>query len=515
MRFAKLLTLFAVLVAEMAVGQYTTTYKQGLYDMTASVKAGMNVWKYLPGGGVCQPNSGSMSFGGFKYYCVGTDNYPYDYDRRTHGWTKRTDLNATGMAALAVRNAKAIYALWASTSCPSPDKTLWFWNGSAWALPNGTLKCLSHVSVGSDGFLAGITQESGQQNILWDSKDGGKTWNQWESGYTYVHMWNQNAGCAVSTSGAVYTVGLNGPPNNVGGNFVGCMYGDRPFVLMAWGASGNVSMIDEQNGAWDPVSGLNASHIAGVNKLMVMALDQSNHPYHWNIQAKSWSGQTTGTWHSGCPSPSLPCFSTTQHQSNLSVYFNSGHGIGSKSNIQKVTWNQPMNNYVWDASPGCDPMFGTPADPECTMYFEGHETCMQSDQGIGTADPPSEPELSHDYQTAVSYFNRIGPQLDFVAPNGLEYWGGSEELNMADSCLPGTFATCPGPDPHDVVEISTGTYGNFNVQNQLDEAVTLANPYISEDYYEVVNGISVCDGDEITWGSYGNFDDPNFVPKCD
>lgn len=512
--------LLLALLVSMAHAQYQTTFTKGVYDLTANVKAGLNVWKNLPGGGVCQPNSGSMSYGGKLYFCVGTDNYPYSFNRETHAWTKRTDMGATGMSAFAVRNAHAIYALWHASACPNPDMTLWVFDGANWSLPGGTVKCLSQVSVGSDGFLSGVTQEAGQQNLLWYSQDSGKTWVQWSSGWKYVHMWSADRGCAINNAGALYIVSVNAAAENMGGNFVGCVYGDQPFVLMAWDASGNVSMMDEQNGAWDAVSGLSASHIAGTNKLMVIALDHNNHPYHWNIKATQWSGHTTGKWNSGCPSPSSQCLSTTKHQSNLTVAFSSGHGIGSqKTSIQKVIWNQAMDNTALDISPGCDPMFGTPADPECVVNLEGYETCLQSNQGIGTAQPPDPTRsgISHDYQTAVGIFDRIGPQLDFVSPTGVQYWSGEEQLTMSDGCIPGSFPTCPGPDPFGYFAESLGVDGYNRVLDQLNNGPSLENPFLSEEDWDNsgLGGTVQCLGDQITWGTSGNFDDPNFVPTCD
>lgn len=518
-----------LLTASVAVGQYQTSFTKGAYDLTQNVKTGLNVWKALPGGGTCQPGSGSMSFGGHLYYCVGTDGNPWKHDRRTHSWSIDTALGASGMSALAVKNASAIYAIWTSSACPAPDKMLWYWTPSAgWNYPGGTYpagtqKCLSHVSVGGDGFMAGITQGSGEQNILWKSQDGGKTWNQWASGYTYVSMWNQNEGCAISTSGAIYSVGLNGSPTNLGGsNFVGCVYGDRPFVLMAWDASGHVSMNDEQTGAWDTVSGLSASHIAGINKYMIVALDQNYHPSHWNIKAKSITATTTGTWNSGCPSPGNPCHPTTQHRSTVKAWFSSGHGInGSKSpSVETIVWNGAMNNQFFDVNPGCDPLWGVPTDVECIVESSGGETCLQSGAGIGGVPQPPTPSrsgVSHDYQTATSYFDRIGPQLDYVSPTGVQYWMGTQELSMSDGCIPGSFPTCPGPDPFGYDAIGIGPGGYADALWQLNNGWPLENPFLSEESWDNsgLGGTVQCLGDQITWGTSGNFDDRNFVPTCD
>jgi hypothetical protein len=440
----------------IALGQYSNVVTNTNTDISTTYAVnGTNAWKYMQGNPQCQLNSLAVGYD-LSIWCVGTDHYPYQYGIISRKWTKQTAMG-TGVIAMVVQDAKHVYSMQKESHCGVSGGIQYFaflsWTGSAWTEPN-TSACATNYTVGADGFMAASGMDSSNgERALYSSPDTGVTWNLWSDNWTYVNMQDTNWGCAITTSGTLYMVSTtenaSSYPNLPSGTPAGCITTPSDSVVMAWNTAGSVYILDPATILWDTVSGLTANQLAGVGKGNMIALDLTGKPYHWNIYAPGVQMAVSGSWNAnlGCPGPSTPCHSSTTHTGKATAYYTSGHGInggGGGTTTKTVNWNTPMDIVQWDINPGCDPMYGIPADPECVVEAKGDEICNQSGQGVGSGGGDTitrgvsiqnvdwDGYISHNGPTSV------GPLGGFAGT-----WIGTVRSNIIDICaVTGGTPTC-------------------------------------------------------------------------
>jgi hypothetical protein len=111
-----------------------------------------------------------------------------------------------------------------------------------------------------------------------------------------------------------------------------------------------------------------------------------------------------------------------------------------------------LNANSWDASPGCDPLFGDPADPECQDSATGSVLCSQS--GENMASPPQPPAESESYDV-VKWSGDFYPGLP-VGPNSLGIYLNFAQcgFNHNGTCQNGQVAVCQ------ITSVDSIGYGN-------------------------------------------------------
>jgi hypothetical protein len=391
----------------MAQQNYTTTYSEGRMDLTPYA-ATKNLWKLLDGSGVCAPNSINASTSG-AIACLGiNDNTPYVYSISGHAFTPQTAMGA--VQALAYRDSSNVWALKTTTYCSGYGLYGVFkWNGSAWTQPTST-SCLSTLVIGADNALIGIAHGSPSGDEIFLSTDSDQTWTPLGGGWTNVSIYNASIACAVK-SGHLYVLDPSSNtfallPGQPSGTTAGCLdtpgSGSAANVLLAtWDTLGHVHLYDSTAGKWGTVFGLTVGSIASGAKKFTYALDTGGHPYHLNFSTKTWQGQTTGTWSSGCPSPAFPCQNIQPpptHTITLKVAF--PHSVYSGTQQQStIAWNANANVVSVDANPQCD-MLMNPNDAECSPTITGSEICNASHAQLGAPGQimTLQEGMSHDYE---------------------------------------------------------------------------------------------------------------------
>jgi hypothetical protein len=225
-------------------------------------------------------------------------------------------------------------------------------------------------------------------------------------------------------------------------------------------------------GSWKTVPGMTVSSIVGASKSSVFALPSTGHPYHWNVYAAYVSGTTSGTWE-GCPGPGNVCTGGVTHTATLQVKF--PHGIWGVKGTDAKPPAQQVNANSWDASPGCDPLFGDPADPECQDSATGSVLCSQSGENL--ASPPQPPAETESYDV-VKWSGDFYPGPP-VGPNSLGIYLNFAQcgFNHNGTCQYGQVAVCQTAEvdaigwgnsadeayAHALKQCSTGPWGQMNL----------------------------------------------------
>jgi len=416
-----------------ALAQYTTTYEQGVTDITTYATSGTNAWFKLAGGGVCAPNSLAPLYDG-NVWCVGAaDSQAYEWSQANQYWVQHSEMGS-GLIALGGTDSSNLYSLKAYSTCGTGTYGVFrLYNGS-WVWLNG---CLKQFTVSVDDVIAGVDGK-----LLYSSNDNGTTWNTIGTGsWTYAANADAYTLCAVN-NGQLYLLNSSGgmslmspqPP----GTPSGCAISQGEFTLMEWGTSGNVYYFDVPTNVWKSVTmgGLVVAELTLSQKGYILALDSGGHPYHWNVYAAYIYGATTGSW-DGCPGPSDHCAPGVTHTGKIQVKF--PHSLNGVMGTWTGAPTSNMNANSWDANVLCDPFFGELTDAECVPTSTGQEVCNATGESLGSPPQPPSWQPSRDFGIYTGVRNIGTP---YSMGNG--WWDVSYDCytTHTGACNPGTVAVC-------------------------------------------------------------------------
>jgi hypothetical protein len=508
----RIIALMFALVS-MATAQYHTNYTYSLTDITTSATAGTSAWVNISG--QCQLNSLAHGYD-LSVWCVGTDHYPYDFNKKTKVWTKHTEMG-TSAISLVVQNANNVFSTQRTAYCDSfPGAqfyALFHWNGSAWA---PTQACGTNYTIGVDGFLS-TTGYHNNITSLFYSNDNGATWPVWSDGWKFVSMWNSKLGCAITTSGAIREISMTENAINVQnmpGTAKGCLIVPNSPAFLAWNTAGGVYLLDYNTVTWKSVAGLTANQLVGITKHNILALDSTGHPYHWNVYAPTVRGTISGIYSTV---PMGPLYPPPQHTGKIQVTF--PHSIGGAMASQTVDYNKQMAVSSSVSSALCDPIYSDPTSSECTASTSGSEMCSS----IGNLGNPgdTQPDVisgtSIDVQSWLYNTQMLGPTMGGTPDVGI--WYGEVWSRTAEACQLG-IATCSSPSQLVTFE-DTCEYVD-PIGNQLCEATisglmqTLpqdGSPYIVITPYFIdrKTGITLCVSPSPALPTYGDWTN---LPPC-
>jgi len=283
------------------------------------------------------------------------------------------------------------------------------------------------------------------------SIDNGVTWVGWLAGFKHVHMMDKFTGCGIDTSNNIWELNISegeklAMPVIPSGSPIECLTFHQDPATFVLNSNGTMYYMDPNNTTWATVAATTTySHMTGSSRTLVQTLDAAGHPYHWNINATYITGTTSGTYAnwSGMNPALQP---TPKHTVSLGLCF--PHGVNCTTTSQgPLDYRTNFNVQAWDASSGCDGVYGTPSDPECAPVTTGTEYCSQ---GGHIADPPA----SDTFKGFVSVENVEwvqnagfqGPVLTGTAVSGEV--SGTVDSSQQNACYQtgGGVATCPVGD---------------------------------------------------------------------
>jgi hypothetical protein len=434
-----MLLLVTMFTSMEALAQYGISYSYSWYDLTFKLPT-VNALKLLAGGGSCKANTLSVGRDG-TMFCFGNQSgyVPYFYNFTTGAWTQNTAMG-TSMSSIVVGDENNIFALGAGNACGN-DSYIYKWSGSSWTQVTG---CLTQLSVGASGFLAGVN--SGKQ--MWQSLDGGNTWTEISSGtFGYVVAADQYDMCTSNGSGYLYASlgggGFEEIPGTPGGA-LGCAITVDNF-LYTWGSFGT-KVYDIINNVWTSITG-SISSMAAYGKNGAFTLDSNGHIYHLNVITAQITATVSGSWNN-CPG-AQGCPPSAVHTGHIQVHY--PHGIYGLEEQQGVPPTSQLNVSSFDVSPLCDP-FVDPEDPECEPSAPvANVICsITSDNLLG-----GNPSLPTMYKSEdLRYWDKT-----------VEYGTYQGNVNAAtdsafcgtgvNACYPGSSATCAANTPPLVEEYVT------------------------------------------------------------
>lgn len=416
--------IFTLLFASLCWGQYGKTETTVPTDLTSYLPT-VDLWKTLPGGGICAVNTLSVASTGY-IACVGTTGYAFSYSMLTRTWTQLTALG-TGIKAIAAQDAAHIWVLKASAGCDDGHNPVnlqnYMWNGSAYVTGTG---CQIVLSIGSDGTLVGTNW----QGDTYKSTNG-TSWTQ-ISGHAvgpnlnYVSVSTSSVMCGtlgpqVFTLVAGHFTLLPHMPANSDTGISGCAIAGTS--MYAWGPSlVYVQSYNFSSGTWSYVAGGNKTSLKmGSSKYFVFALGANGAPQHLNILVPYHSSTISGSWTNGCGGvcPGGATHTATNH----SFYPN---GLAGSTVVSAGSPGTNLNATSFDFTGVCDPLMGDPSDPACQVADVGTVHCSILGSDIFTEANPFQ-----------CFLNAVPPdiKLDFPLPHGPRGWqsGGGPVLVYINS----------------------------------------------------------------------------------
>jgi len=428
---------FVFLFPLIIEAQYTHTFTHPIEDMVYHLEAGVSAWQSLPNSAQCKLASASVSTEG-NFWCVFTsDNLVHKWDATAKTWSTQTAM-ASAVVRLAVQDDSNIYSLQLG-GCASHQGITYYrvyhWSGSAWSQPNTSI-CTSSLTVGHDGYLAGIRWNSTLTRQLSYSSDSGVSWHPWADNWSFVNMWQSGIGCAVDLSNTVWEVSQGNSPGNLGSpatGIVGCAIFplDNEYTVV-W-TSGGAVYSNYDDTTWSQISGLVISQLVGASRGSIFALDSAGHPYHLNMYAGALTESTTGTYKNV---PGMNVQIQPHHTGTTKVKF--PHSINGIQNSQTILYSSNMNVGSWDANPLCDPFIGA-NDPECAPIDTGGESCSQVGP-IGSVPSPPSRNISNWY--VIRDWTYDPWQDPYVYTAADQKYHITVHLIVMDDCQFGTTATC-------------------------------------------------------------------------